>query len=447
MTSLFAGIFDIPNTTEKKKSKKRKSSSSLAAATNLFSGDSKYKRNNKSDPNILETQEESSARESSPKAESLSLSPEGTAIKRSKSERGNPRKTKKRDNKLRKTKEPIEKEASPEKFEDFQEGPDLLPRKKEVPLEATLFVGNVPLSCTKKNLKTLFRRFGKVVSVRVRSVPVKLDSKMPRRGAVITGTTNEARSSMSAYVVMESKEAAEQALSLNMTEFEGKHLRVDLAAAPASKSGAPPVAYDPERTVFLGNLHFEVETEEIVEAFTEAAAERPELGGALEAVRVVRDSGNSLCRGVGFVLFKTNAAARAALSVKGTMVHGRELRVSRVRRGVVPGGTAKGAAGRGVGRSTGVVKRKEQKKGAPELWQGLRTKGGGNRDMAKKKQQRRGTMPGREAAGSGGAVARVKGKRPSVAQRKSNQLKAKGSVHALTAKQKLGKKKARAGGR
>ena len=48
------------------------------------------------------------------------------------------------------------------------------------------------------------------------------------------------------------------------TQLAGKHLRVDRATIPGSKrpaggdSGAA-AEYDPQRTVFLGNLHFEVE--------------------------------------------------------------------------------------------------------------------------------------------------------------------------------------------
>jgi hypothetical protein len=47
-------------------------------------------------------------------------------------------------------------------------------------------------------------------------------------------------------------------------QFEGKHLRVDAAAAQKKEDGAAPaagggVSYDPARTIFLGNLHFEIE--------------------------------------------------------------------------------------------------------------------------------------------------------------------------------------------
>lgn len=47
--------------------------------------------------------------------------------------------------------------------------------KKEEPenLEATLFVGNVPLAVERKELRKIFSRYGKVEKVWFRSVPVE----------------------------------------------------------------------------------------------------------------------------------------------------------------------------------------------------------------------------------------------------------------------------------
>jgi len=90
------------------------------------------------------------------------------------------------------------------------------PRARRDPTQNTLFVGNVPLSATRKSLKKLFAKYGAVESVRIRSLPVKVDSSMSRKAAAITGTTNAARSSTNAYVVMGSPEAASAALALNM---------------------------------------------------------------------------------------------------------------------------------------------------------------------------------------------------------------------------------------
>ena len=48
------------------------------------------------------------------------------------------------------------------------------------------------------------------------------------------------------------------------------------------------VAYDHARALFLGNLAYDVDEEDVI-AFFHGNKEYPELAGAVEAVRVVRD--------------------------------------------------------------------------------------------------------------------------------------------------------------
>ena len=71
-------------------------------------------------------------------------------------------------------------------------------------------------------------RYGKIVSVRLRSVPVDLEKKMPRKAAVLSGAIAAARGSSHAYVVFADAGAASKALAHNMQEvgpMEGKHRR------------------------------------------------------------------------------------------------------------------------------------------------------------------------------------------------------------------------------
>jgi nucleolar protein 12 len=91
-----------------------------------------------------------------------------------------------------------------------------------------------------------------------------------------SGQVDAARGSAHAYVVFKEAAAAEAALAHNMREWEGNHLRVDragvnglkargvkkgggAAAARRLAAAAPAVQYDPERSVFVGNLHIEAE--------------------------------------------------------------------------------------------------------------------------------------------------------------------------------------------
>lgn len=55
-----------------------------------------------------------------------------------------------------------------------------------------------------------------MVSVRLRSVPVKLDAAMPRRAAVLTGKVDAERATAHAYIVFSVPEEARAALAHNM---------------------------------------------------------------------------------------------------------------------------------------------------------------------------------------------------------------------------------------
>lgn len=58
-------------------------------------------------------------------------------------------------------------------------------------------------------------------SVRLRSVPVKLDAKMPRRAAILTGNVASDRGTANAYVVFADAASAKAALAHNMAEVRG----------------------------------------------------------------------------------------------------------------------------------------------------------------------------------------------------------------------------------
>lgn len=61
-------------------------------------------------------------------------------------------------------------------------------------------------------------RFGAVQSVRLRSVPIRLDKKLPRRAAILAGRVSGDRGTAHAYVVFKEAAAATAALELNMKE-------------------------------------------------------------------------------------------------------------------------------------------------------------------------------------------------------------------------------------
>ncbi|KIY92669.1 hypothetical protein MNEG_15295 [Monoraphidium neglectum] len=234
---------------------------------------------------------------------------------------------------------------------------------------------------------------------------------------------------------------------------------VNRAAAPRGKAAKQGergpgggATYDPVRSVFVGNLDFKVAEEELVAAFSQG----PELQGALEAVRVVRDAKTNIGKGFAFVLFKTKAAARAALALDGTKVAKRTIRVTRATQGGGGIGKAgpkgkggKPAAGSGGARRLlgvqqgGVAKKSAQGRPAKAAvaaasdWQGLQTKGRGTKVRGPKRSKPSGGGTGAAGGGTGPGTAprkgpgkgpgkgagkqKQQGKRPAVAARKAAQ--------------------------
>jgi nucleolar protein 12 len=128
--------------------------------------------------------------------------------------------------------------------------------------------------------------YGTVESVRLRSIAFAKAS-VPRKIAFKKAAFHPEREACNAYVVMASVDEAKAALVLNGSEFEGKTLRVDLAAQPDKA---------PDRSIFVGNLPFVVEEEALRAHFDDC--------GEIDNVRIVRDPHVNLGKGIAFVAFK-----------------------------------------------------------------------------------------------------------------------------------------------
>ncbi|CAL8470540.1 g10082 [Coccomyxa elongata] len=313
-------------------------------------------------------------------------------------------------------------------------------------LRRTIFVGNLPVKVKAKLIKQAFSQYGTVESVRLRSLPLKGDGKLPRRAAVAAGALDEGGSA-NAYVVFSSGASLVHALSHNMREFEGRHIRVDRAAAVSKgiEGGGTQILYDSARSVFVGNLPFDTKDEELIELFGDGKGGP----GDVTAVRVVRDAKTSVGKGIAFVEFSGRPAARMAMSADGRVLRGRPIRVTRVAKsGAAAAAAAEASAAGGsrlrtpfsrgvrVGHKLGAPPRKGaiggQGKGTPRpgsqaAWQGMRTKGqkkivGGF--AAKEKEGPGAAAIGAAPKGTSRKMAdgKPKGKRPSVAARKQNLL-------------------------
>ncbi|KAF1394426.1 hypothetical protein PFLUV_G00000150 [Perca fluviatilis] len=177
----------------------------------------------------------------------------------------------------------------------------------------TVFVGNLPISCTRKTLQSLFRDKGSIESVRFRSV-VREDPAMSRKVAAIQRKVHPKKQSMNAYVVFKDEDGVSRALERNGMEIEKDyHIRVDRVTDSS--------AHDHKRSVFVGNLSFEIKELTFRRHF--------EKCGPVEAVRLVRDQNSGLGKGFGYVLFESADSVQLALELDGSQLEARAIRVKR----------------------------------------------------------------------------------------------------------------------
>ncbi|XP_075947766.1 RNA-binding protein 34 [Anarhichas minor] len=180
----------------------------------------------------------------------------------------------------------------------------------------TVFVGNLPISCTRKTLQSLFKDKGTIESIRFRSV-VREDPLMSRKVAVIQRKTHPKKQSINAYVVFEDEATVAKALERNGMEVEKDfHIRVDRVTSGSS--------YENKRSVFVGNLSFELNELAFRRHFEEC--------GTVEAVRLVRDQNSGFGKGFGYILFESADSVQLALELEGTKLEGRPIRVRRASR-------------------------------------------------------------------------------------------------------------------
>ncbi|EMG50848.1 Nucleolar protein 12 [Candida maltosa Xu316] len=192
--------------------------------------------------------------------------------------------------------------------------------------ERTIFVGNVPSEIItskpmEKSFKKLFKHYGKIESIRYRSI--SFDENLPRKVAFAKKNLHKSRDSVNAYIVFKDKQASKAAKELNATVFEDHHLRVDHVAHPAPK--------DNKRTIFVGNLDFEEREETLWKYFNS------KLDNDVESVRVIRDSKTNMGKGFALVQFKDTLSVNKALLLNDKPLEtnsdkkGRKLRISRAK--------------------------------------------------------------------------------------------------------------------
>lgn len=178
-----------------------------------------------------------------------------------------------------------------------------------------IYVGNIPIDCDKKEIYKLFKSEGVVDKIWVRSVPTSSESSKPKKAKVLLKDFVTACKTKNCYVLFKEIQGVENAVTrLNNTLFKGRHLHV----TPANKQER-----DFKSTLFVGNLPYEADEEEIRAVF--------EPFGKVEYVRVIRDPIEYKCKGFAYVKMNEKASIEPILKKK--LKYGeRELRVFKARK-------------------------------------------------------------------------------------------------------------------
>ncbi len=202
---------------------------------------------------------------------------------------------------------------------------DIKKGESEEDEERTIFVGNLPLSTTRKTLAGLFRECGPIASCRIRSVPVT-GIKLPKEQKgnqnmmkKVCANTNQIDKTLTdtvqGYVVFKNLDDVSKALELNnQLEIEGMKVRVDRAK--------PTV--DPSRSVFVGNLPYGAKESTLQSHFEEGCVFED---GEVMGVRIVRDKETFQCKGFGYVLFKDKNSVPTALKLHESTYMKKKIRV------------------------------------------------------------------------------------------------------------------------
>jgi len=166
----------------------------------------------------------------------------------------------------------------------------------------------------KKELKQLFSEFGTIETVRLRNL-IPLNPKRGKRLAFIKKEFHPLQKTITAFVRFTDETEAKNATSLNGYLYKEHHLRVDMAHEQHED-----LKHDNKRSIFIGNLPFDVNDDDIWKAFEEC--------GDIANVRLIRDSATSVGKGFGYVLFQDEASVALALRLEGNCKIGnRQIRI------------------------------------------------------------------------------------------------------------------------
>ncbi|KAK8807658.1 hypothetical protein WA171_000611 [Blastocystis sp. BT1] len=212
------------------------------------------------------------------------------------------------------------------------------PVNKHAQDDFTVFVGNLPTDIIAKpqTLKKAFSVFGEVKTLRFRSISVEstpissFDKKLLKKAAIIQNKLSDEKKSVNAYIVFENKDSVAKALSLNNTVLLGRHIVVDTVG---KKEHTDKDANS--RTLFVGNLPFKCDEEELREFFEKGMQEQKTRNGLknqetmVQSVRLIRTKDTQRGKGIGYVVLTSGIYMPLALLLNNSKFGDREIRVTR----------------------------------------------------------------------------------------------------------------------
>ncbi|XP_055623605.1 RNA-binding protein 34-like [Toxorhynchites rutilus septentrionalis] len=189
-------------------------------------------------------------------------------------------------------------DGSPTNSKDEKDA-EVKPKKRFPGPEHSIFIGNLPTTVKKSTMKTLFKQFGTILTIRFRSNDgVTLFKKKDKKES----------KALNCYVRFETREEAEAACCMNGELVEDNRIRVSLH----SQKQVGHIT----STVFVGNIHRKTTDNELYDFFSRV--------GDIEYVRQIAD------RCIGYVCFKKGVSIAKALKMNQQLLNGRPLRIMKV---------------------------------------------------------------------------------------------------------------------
>ena len=198
----------------------------------------------------------------------------------------------------------------------------MTPEEKRKKDECTLFVGNLPMSLTKRQFEGPFKQFGKILSSRFRSVPVKDKyKKQNKKFGVMKKDFQDGgeKLSQNGYIVFTDKSAVQAAIEssgFSGTDlFKSSHLvRLDYVAKPEVEDKATGAVkkFDRKKSIYIPHLPSSVTDVDVKTAVESVDAS---LAGSVKGVRIVRSAKSGT---FAFVLLTERAHATKAIKLSST---------------------------------------------------------------------------------------------------------------------------------